>query len=1491
MTENKNKHSILLNWLKARSKWWLLPLSILLLLGILRFSLKSEPVLKFLKTKIESTASGSINGSVEIGAIHGDLWKGITATNINVISKDTVLHLDTLQASYNIFDLIGIPHTVQSITFQGLQVKMIQETDSTWNVMNMLPADTTNNKGGGNIPLMFNDIKLRNSHISVNSPFSIPDTTLYLDEITMHSGFQLKRVGYQFDLKSLSLKVHYPSLGEPVIFKTEGKATENSYNIENLLLATGQSMIKAGGTFSGDSTSASYQFNLKGEPVAWQDIKAVMNSYPSTDNTNITLSLSGNYDNTGLKVDLKSDNIKRLELESHFRIKPAISITRVSVKADSMNLAQLMNNDQYPKIQSARLSLSGDVPLKNYKQAKLKGKAGIRDLDIDNYHVDKSDITIDVKPDDASLNLEAQRGNENIYMKVNTTNIWANDPEWQAEATVRNLNPAYWLSDSTQTGDLNVKVTASGAGLQPNKKAWKLRANLLPGSYRKIPFSGGSLEASLTDSLVEGKTHIQFKKGSIGLKAHSLWAKKEPTYTFALETHQLNLTELGSLEEYPTSLNIVLKGNGKNFGLKGLDVKAHLNADSSIVNKELLHKMRADISVKDSVLYLKNTQIKSGIADGSFEARQNLFHYDDPKNKLQYDLKVKDIHSLAPLFGVKKLQTRGDMMGDIKMKNNKLVFIAELYLNDIRYDTVRISQMQGQMQVNLTRHPDYKAYLELKKPQVGTLKLQDFQLHSSGEVRDKTVKGDYKLDLNIREKAGAQQEGGYYYSADSSFVSIQNFFCKTTNRTLTLRKPGYIYYTHNTLRTDTLQIEDGNNAMFRIYVDKLNSKSQKGFFDARNLNFGSIQDVFLQNKEYGGEVSGHADFDIINKKVTMHSNLSFAGLSYKDIKLDTIRVKANIVKGQLTADGFIEDKGNRLLVGEANLPFRLGNPTSFDTTFFSKPINGSLKMEPVNLSDYKELLQKLGFEDVTGTAQFNGRLTGKAGSPDITGNFILSNADFSNVAIDTAKAHFQYEQKKKQIAFHGKIISLKQTAAEITGSFPFRLNLKQFDINLPQEKDSIDARINTNKFNLAALNEFVSPNEMKEMQGMLNGKIKVTGTIGNPVMNGNMNLEGGSLKVIPANIRLKDITADMAFKPGKIILNKCKASSNGNFSATGDISLKGYQTQSLNLQMNADNFRVINTRNYKAVISMNTTLTGSLTHPRLRGNLSVNNGTIYLDNFGTKSVETVQLNQQKKYSDISLYDSLDVDMNLNIIRNFWLRNRTSPEMALELNGKVEVSKKTGGDLKVFGEFDSDQGYATQLGKRFEMQTGRIVFKGDPTNPQLKIKTLYQLRQPNDISIYYLITGTVNDPKFNYDSDPKMDLKNIISYTLFGRPFNALLSWEQSFSGSSSANGKQVAKDALMNLLMDRVESLATNKLGIDLIQIDNSNHAAGNGTTIKAGKYITDKIFLAVLQQLGGNNPVSQVILQYYLKRNLELILTQSENSRTGIDVLWKYDY
>ncbi|HKJ30413.1 MAG TPA: translocation/assembly module TamB [Balneolales bacterium] len=1492
MSEEEPTYNTFISWLKSRSKWWYVLLSFLVLLGVLRLSMRSQYVLNYLKSKIESTANKSLQGRLEIGSLKGDLWDGITASNINVIAKDTLLRLDTLHISYNFIQLIKAPHTIQKISLNGLQANVVQEADRSWNILNLLPQDTTaQTSSKGNIPVTCDHVVMRNSSLGVFAPKMIPDSTVRIDQISMNSAFKLKKAGYQFDLNNLSLNIHYRSLENPVTIKTSGKADENSYNLEQLLIATGQTVIRAGGNFKRDSAGTAYQFNLTGNPISWKNVKAIMKSYPVAEDAKVTLSLEGDYEDTGLNIHITSNYLGNLKVESHFKIKPTAALTGLEISADRVNLAGLMKNPQYPRFQNARLALKGTVPLENYQDAQFKGRAEINDFKMAPYQLKRAEMNIQAQKDSVRLVLNAEQGREKVHLNGDLVSPWSEDPNWQVQATARNINPAYWLADSSQTGDLNVNVDASGKGFKPGKAPWKLQAHILKSRYRNIPVSKGNLQANMTDQLISSKSTLNISQSRLNLDFDSHWSLKKPTYTFDLKTHKLNLVELGSMDKYPTALNINVKGSGKNFSLKGIELKAHLNADSSVVNNEFISKMNADVSVQDSILHLKNAVLKSSIADGSFKARQDIYHYDDPQNKLEYDLSIKNIQSLAPLFGVKTLQTKGDLLGDIKMKDQKPTFIADLYLHDIRYDTLGINKVKGQMEVKLTKNPDYQAYLELTEPRVGTLQLQDFTLHSSGAIKDSTALGGYAININIRNKTGSDQKGQYFYSPDSIAVSVDSLMCRTTRHKLKLTKPGRIYYANNTLRTDTLQLDDGDNTLFRFYIAKINNKVQDGFFDARNLNFGAIQNIFLQNSKYGGLVSGHADFDIVNKKVSLHSNLSFADLSYEDVKMDSVSMNMNIDNGQLKANGFVEDKGNKLLVAEANLPFRLGNPTSFDTTFFSNPISGYLRMKPVKLTEYKDLLNKLGWKNASGEIQFNGKLTGEAGSPQITGEFSLSNTEFSKVSIDTAGVNFQYNQSQKQLAFHGQLVSLKQTAAEIKGSIPFSLDLKQFNVELPQKTDAINATITTNNFNLAALNEFVNPEQMNQLQGMMNGQIKVSGTIGKPIMNGDMKLTNGAVGITPAGIDLKKISANMEFEPNKIVLKEFNVKSGGSFKATGDITLNGFETRKLNLKMTADHFRIMDTRNYKGAVSLNTDLTGSLMHPKLKGELTVDNGTVYLDNFGTKSVETVQLNQKKSYSDISLYDSLEVDMNLSINRNFWLRNRNSPEMAFELNGKVDISKKAGKDMKMFGTFNSNQGYATQFGKRFELQKGQITFSGDPTNPSLDIKTLYQLRQPNDISIYYLITGTVNEPKFNYDSDPKMDLKNIISYTLFGRPFNALLSWEQSFSGGGGASGRQIAQSALMNLLIDRVESLATNKLGIDLIQIDNSNQASGNGTTIKAGKYITNKIFLAVLQQLGGNNPVSQVILEYYLRKNLELILTQSENSRTGIDVLWKYDY
>jgi autotransporter translocation and assembly factor TamB len=189
-----------------------------------------------------------------------------------------------------------------------------------------------------------------------------------------------------------------------------------------------------------------------------------------------------------------------------------------------------------------------------------------------------------------------------------------------------------------------------------------------------------------------------------------------------------------------------------------------------------------------------------------------------------------------------------------------------------------------------------------------------------------------------------------------------------------------------------------------------------------------------------------------------------------------------------------------------------------------------------------------------------------------------------------------------------------------------------------------------------------------------------------------------------------------------------------------------------------------------------------------------------------------------------------------------------------------------------------------LGKKFVLEKGELTFSGDAENPALAIRSVYELKPPHDITIWYVIGGTANKPTFAFESDPEMDQQDIVSYTLFSRPFQQLMSWEQTMSGSSSVGNLAV------DLLVDRVGELAADRLGLDVIEIDNSRTSGNSGTTIKAGKYLNDRLFVAIFQELGTTSD-SQVILEYALRQHLNLVLTGSDKRKSGIDIQWKYDY
>src|SRR5690606_4778240 len=128
-------------------------------------------------------------------------------------------------------------------------------------------------------------------------------------------------------------------------------------------------------------------------------------------------------------------------------------------------------------------------------------------------------------------------------------------------------------------------------------------------------------------------------------------------------------------------------------------------------------------------------------------------------------------------------------------------------------------------------------------------------------------------------------------------------------------------------------------------------------------------------------------------------------------------------------------------------------------------------------------------------------------------------------------------------------------------------------------------------------------------------------------------------------------------------------------------------------------------------------------------------------------------------------------MSVEFDRQFFIRNSQYLEMEVELAGTVDLVKEPGSDLQLFGSIEGVQGYATPLGRRFNLEEAVVTFSGPVGNPELMVRTIYRPPQPaDDVTLWYIVEGTVEEPEFRFDSDPYLELQDIVSYTLFGRPF-------------------------------------------------------------------------------------------------------------------------
>jgi autotransporter translocation and assembly factor TamB len=198
--------------------------------------------------------------------------------------------------------------------------------------------------------------------------------------------------------------------------------------------------------------------------------------------------------------------------------------------------------------------------------------------------------------------------------------------------------------------------------------------------------------------------------------------------------------------------------------------------------------------------------------------------------------------------------------------------------------------------------------------------------------------------------------------------------------------------------------------------------------------------------------------------------------------------------------------------------------------------------------------------------------------------------------------------------------------------------------------------------------------------------------------------------------------------------------------------------------------------------------------------------------------------------------------------------------------------------KVTGLIKTKQGSLDILSNRFVLERGLIAFNGAyPSLPSVDIKAVVDSGEGQAI---IKIQGMVDDPKLELAHNPTKPQSEILSQLLF-KTDTKTISPIQALKLAEAVT--LLASGGLVNI--DTLGSLESD-LGLDRLDVGGDNFKS---TSVKAGKYITDKIYLEVEKGLSSSS--NKVTVEVDLWPEIKAEVEFDQNADSAIGLKWQHDY
>lgn len=396
-------------------------------------------------------------------------------------------------------------------------------------------------------------------------------------------------------------------------------------------------------------------------------------------------------------------------------------------------------------------------------------------------------------------------------------------------------------------------------------------------------------------------------------------------------------------------------------------------------------------------------------------------------------------------------------------------------------------------------------------------------------------------------------------------------------------------------------------------------------------------------------------------------------------------------------------------------------------------------------------------------------------------------------------------------------------------------------------------------------------------RGRVNVKATATGTLSEPLLDGQVAITNGSIAYINLPSALSEINGTLAFSQHEMKVQSLTARTGGGLvTLSGSANLYDRQLR-FDLGVRGQDVRLRYPPGVSSTADLQLRLEGDLTRSTLSGDVTVTKLSVTpgfdFANYLARSEQTPALVQTNTFlSHVALAVHITTTPELQMQTS---SVRLSGDADLRVRGTVQTPA-------ILGRADILEGEIYFNGAKYQLQRGDIVFL-DPTSivPVLDLQANTQIR---DYDITLRVTGDARRPTVNFQSEPPLPSSDIIALLALGRTNAEPGQQSAGFAPLNQDVGSIVLAQAFNAAVSDRVQRL----FGGSRIKIDpqglstETNLARGPALTIE--QQVTGKLTLTYTTNV---SQTSQQIIQaqYNISQNVSVVGIRDQNGVVSFDV------